>query len=80
MPTLPELRLNKFLTQQDLAGKVGVHATLVSDWERGIYRPSMRNLRKLCEVLEVTPGQIDWPEPKKDLDVRNHVEAAQPSP
>jgi transcriptional regulator with XRE-family HTH domain len=65
MPTLPDLRLRKFLTQQDLAEKMEVHATQVSDWERGIYRPTMRNLRKLCEVLEVTPDQIDWPEPKK---------------
>jgi transcriptional regulator with XRE-family HTH domain len=80
MATLPELRLDKFLTQQDLAERIGVHATLVSDWERGMYRPSMRNLRKLCEVLEVAPSQIDWPQPKKDHDVSNHVVAAQPSP
>ena len=79
MPTLPELRLKKFLTQQDLAEKMGVHATQVSDWERGIYQPSMRNLRKLCEVLEVDPGEIDWPEPKKDHDVSDHVVVAQPS-
>jgi transcriptional regulator with XRE-family HTH domain len=67
--------VRKFLTQHDLAEKMGVHATRVSDWEQGIYQPSMRNLRKLCEILEVTSDQIDWPEPKKDLDVVTHVEA-----
>jgi transcriptional regulator with XRE-family HTH domain len=63
MPTLPELRLNKFLTQQDLANQMGVFATQVSDWERGVNRPSMRHLRSLCEILEVRPGEIVWPAP-----------------
>ena len=67
MPTLPELRWGKFLTQEDLAGLVGVHPRQVSDWETGRYRPNARHLRRLCEVLEVGPYDIDWPELRKDL-------------
>jgi transcriptional regulator with XRE-family HTH domain len=61
LPTLPELRLRKFLTQSDLAVLIGVHPRQVSDWERGRFRPSMRHLRAICEVLEVEPNDITWP-------------------
>ena len=67
MPTLPELRRNKFLTQRALAELIGVQPRLISEWERGSWRPSMENLRRLCEALDVTPDQIELPEPKKDL-------------
>jgi transcriptional regulator with XRE-family HTH domain len=68
MPTLPELRLDKFLTQRELAEMIGAHVTQVSDWERGVNRPSMRYLRLLCEALGVGPRDIEWPEPRpKDL-------------
>jgi transcriptional regulator with XRE-family HTH domain len=80
MATLPLLRLRKFLTQGDLARQIGVHPTQVSDWERGIYRPSMKHLRRLCEILEVAPDEIEWPEPKKDPGVVEHAGVAQPSP
>jgi transcriptional regulator with XRE-family HTH domain len=59
--TLRALRERKFWTQKELAEQVGVHATMVSDWERGLYRPSLRHLKVLCEVLEVTPPEIEWP-------------------
>jgi transcriptional regulator with XRE-family HTH domain len=62
MATLRSLRERKFLTQKELGGLIGVHSTMVSEWERGLYRPSLRNLRKLCELLEVPPDDIDWPE------------------
>jgi transcriptional regulator with XRE-family HTH domain len=65
LPTLPELRFRKFLTQSDLAAQIGVHPRQVSDWERGRYRPSAHHLRALCEALEVGPYDIDWPERKK---------------
>ena len=64
--TLPELRTRKFLTQKALADLVGVYPAQVSDWERGNFRPNMEHLRKLCEVLEVTPDEIDFPELKKE--------------
>jgi transcriptional regulator with XRE-family HTH domain len=65
MPTLPQLRLRHFLTQKALADQIGVHPRLVSAWEQGRNRPSMDHLRKLCEVFEIGPEEIEWPE--KDL-------------
>jgi transcriptional regulator with XRE-family HTH domain len=59
--SLRELRERKFLTQGELAQQVGVHSTMVSAWERGLSRPSLRHLKTLCEVLEITPSEIDWP-------------------
>jgi transcriptional regulator with XRE-family HTH domain len=59
--TLKELRERKFLTQRELAERVGVHPTMVSEWERGLYRPSLRHLKTLCEILEVSREEIDWP-------------------
>ncbi len=67
MPTIPQLRRRNFLTQKALADAVGVHPVQVSSWERGEFRPNMENFRKLCEVLGVTPDDIEFPEPKKDL-------------
>jgi DNA-binding XRE family transcriptional regulator len=61
LPTLAKLRYRKFLTQTDLANLVGTHPRQISDWERGRYRPNMTHLRRLCEVLEVAPEDIEWP-------------------
>jgi transcriptional regulator with XRE-family HTH domain len=74
VPTLKELREGKFLTQRELAELVGVHPTMVSEWERGLYRPSLRNLRKICELFEVSPGEIEWP-PIKGLALTTQGEA-----
>jgi transcriptional regulator with XRE-family HTH domain len=71
--TLKELRERKFLTQKELAELVEVHPTMVSAWERGLTRPSLRHLRKLCEVLEVSREGIEWP--GKGLGVKAHAEA-----
>ena len=67
MPTIQQLRRRKFLTQKALADAMEVHSAQVSSWERGEFRPNMENLRKMCEVLEVTPDDIEFPKPKKDL-------------
>jgi DNA-binding XRE family transcriptional regulator len=80
MPTLPQLRLRHFLTQKALADQIGVHSRMVSAWEQGKHRPSMEHLRRICELFEIGPEEIDWPEPKKGQDVSKHVLAAQPSP
>jgi transcriptional regulator with XRE-family HTH domain len=78
MPTLPELRERKYWTQQDLADQMGIHSSQISDWERGIFHPSMRNLRKLCEALGVTPADIDWPVKGPALDVQGGARQASP--
>jgi transcriptional regulator with XRE-family HTH domain len=71
--TLPQLRLRHFLTQKALADQIGVHPRLVSSWEQGRYRPSMEHLRRICEVFEIGPEELEWPE--KDPALKGQGEA-----
>jgi transcriptional regulator with XRE-family HTH domain len=65
MATLPELRKSKFLTQKALAERIGVKSTIVSAWETGEYRPKLEHLKALCELFEVGPFDIEFPERKQ---------------
>jgi transcriptional regulator with XRE-family HTH domain len=58
MPTLHKLRESAVLTQAELAAKVGVSVTTVSHWETGSKRPRASNIRRLAEVLAVTPQEV----------------------
>jgi transcriptional regulator with XRE-family HTH domain len=58
MPTLQKLRELAVLTQAELAEKVGVSVTTISHWETGNKRPRASNIRKLAEVLSVTPREV----------------------
>ena len=50
------MRIKRGLTQKQLADRLGVKQQNVSDWERGERSPSVKNLKKLAEVLNC---QID---------------------
>ncbi len=43
------------LTQPELGRRVGLSTNAISAWERGRSAPSIENLRRLCEVLDVDP-------------------------
>ncbi len=45
------------MTQEELAGKVGVSRVSVSQWESGYTAPKGKNLYLLCQVLKCQP---DW--------------------
>lgn len=55
---LRELRHERGLSQERLAELAGVHATFVSNIERGYSAPTLYTLLKLATALEVTPGQL----------------------
>jgi transcriptional regulator with XRE-family HTH domain len=65
MRRLQRLRLEKFLTQQQLADQVGVDLNTVQRWEAGDRFPWPRFLQKLCEVLGVGTADLveadEWP-------------------
>ena len=44
------------LTQADLAARLGVTATTVHRWERGVYTPTIRTLKRAVEKLEREAG------------------------
>ena len=58
MNALQELRRQRLLTQRELAEAVGVRLQTVQTWEAGTRSPRPAQLRKLCEVLEVTPADL----------------------
>ena len=57
--TIKKWRRSRWLTQAELAEKVGVTHWTISNWEKGIKPPSLRNMRRLAEALGITPEQIE---------------------
>jgi transcriptional regulator with XRE-family HTH domain len=53
-----ELRLEKDLSQEDLALAADRHRTYISLLERGRNSPSLRTIFRLAEVLGVKPSEL----------------------
>ncbi len=53
-----EERLKRGLSQEELGKLIGVSKVAISNYEKGIEQPKMKNLRKLTEILEITPNYI----------------------
>lgn len=47
-----ELRMARKLKQCELARKLGIQAHNISNWERGVYKPSNEHLAALCVALD----------------------------
>ena len=58
MNGLRALRLRRLMTQQELGQRVGVRYQTIGAWEAGTSRPRIAAMRRLCEVLEVTPDEL----------------------
>jgi transcriptional regulator with XRE-family HTH domain len=55
---LRELRLQKFLTQQELADASGISMRSVSQIERNRVEPHITTMRKLAKGLGVEPTEL----------------------
>lgn len=55
---LRKLRLEKKLTQEELADRAGMHFTYVGQIERGLRNPSLVNLHKLAKALKLDAGRL----------------------
>lgn len=76
-------REEKGLSQKEFAAAIGQSNTTVSNWERGLTRPDVDVLVKICEVLDVpaddlldiriAPGDISEHEKKLILAYRKKV-------
>lgn len=55
---IKKLRIEKKLTQPELAEKLGSTRQKVADWERGKSLPSINDLKKLCEIFETTTDYL----------------------
>ena len=56
---LSEARARKLLSIQELAKMSGVSRANIHALEVGKWLPTLRTVRKLCEVLEVDPMEVD---------------------
>ncbi|MEK7601641.1 MAG: helix-turn-helix transcriptional regulator [Patescibacteria group bacterium] len=53
-----EIRLKKGVSQGKLARALGIHPTYVSQIERGIRNPTIKNIEKLARALGVSPDKL----------------------
>ena len=58
MPTIPELRASRGMTQLQLANAVGVTPSAVFGWEAGRSVPKVPQLRKIAEVFGVKMDDV----------------------
>lgn len=55
---LREIRLNKNLSQGDVAKVLGVHRSYISGLERGIRNPSLVTVQKIAKALGVSADKL----------------------
>lgn len=52
------LRIKAGLTQQEMADKLGLDQTTISAWEVGRATPTVKSIKKLATVLNVTTEEV----------------------
>ena len=57
---LRRARRKKFLTIEEAAAMLNVGATSFGRWERGIQKPHLETLGKLCELFNATPEELGF--------------------
>jgi len=55
---IKDLRLRAGYSQEELAGKAGLHRTYMSDIERGERNVSVENIKKIADALGVDPSEL----------------------
>lgn len=65
---LKKIRMEKGITQAQLAEKLYVDATAVSKWERGINSPDISLISDICQCLDITEHELI--ESSKDTEYR----------
>lgn len=55
---LKKYRLSKNISQEELAGKVGIHPVQFSRYERGLTSPSIDIVQKIAEALDISIDEL----------------------
>ena len=66
MLSIRERRSRLGMSQAELAERIGVNQTAVSQWERGIITPTLNKARKLAETLGCTIDELYAAESEKE--------------
>lgn len=53
-----ELRLDRGLSQEELAFRAGIHWSYLSGIERGIRNPALKNITKIANALGVSLSEL----------------------
>jgi transcriptional regulator with XRE-family HTH domain len=64
---LRRLRVERFLSQRELARQAGLHAITLVRLEAGTTAPSTRSVRTLAATLGVEPRELTTPEEVAEL-------------
>jgi transcriptional regulator with XRE-family HTH domain len=67
---LRRLRLERFLSQAELARRAGLHPVTLTRLEGGATAPSTRTVRALAGALDVEPRQLATPDEVAEADRR----------
>ena len=59
-------RVQKDMTQKDLAAAVGVSRQTINAIEQGEYNPTIRLCRAICRVLDKTLDELFWEDDKDE--------------
>ena len=71
---IKETRIEKNMTQGDLADLMGVSYQAVSNWERGNSMPDISKLEDLCGFLEISVGELLGIENKETKTIEKIIE------
>ncbi len=55
---IKELRVKRGMSQVDLAKKVGVHSTYISQIERGVQNVSLKGVERLAKIFSVASDTL----------------------
>jgi transcriptional regulator with XRE-family HTH domain len=66
---LRELRVDKGISQDDLARKMNLTQGSISQFEKGLRLPTPLNIEKLCGILGVSRESLVGKEEQKSVDV-----------
>ena len=64
---LRRLRVERYLSQRELARQAGLHAVTIARLEAGATAPSTRTVRALAATLGVEPSDLTIPEEVAEL-------------
>jgi transcriptional regulator with XRE-family HTH domain len=53
-----KIRLERGMTQEQLAGKAGVTREYIARLEAGLYDPSLSTIERLAKALKVKPAEL----------------------